>query len=39
MLSIMVDEILKKFNVQKRNYIDNKNLIDGILDIIKHNLG
>lgn len=39
MLSMMVDEILKKFNVQKRNYIDNKNLIEGILDIIKHNLG
>ena len=39
LLSIMIDEILKKFNVQKRNYIDKKNLIERILDIIKHNLG
>ena len=38
-LSVMVDEILKKFNVQKRNYIDNKDLIEQIVDIIKHNLG
>ncbi len=38
LLSIMVDEILKRFNVQKRTYVDIENLIQQALDIVRQNV-
>lgn len=38
-VSTMVDELLNKFNVQKRSYGDNKDLVKQVLDIIKVEVG
>ncbi len=38
-LSTMVDELLNKFNVQKRGYVDTNDLVKQVLDIIKVDFG